>query len=132
MWPFKRRPRRIEPAQSYETWRTGDVAECVADDSDPWLHEDGEQGTGPVMGTRWIVARAGIHQGSGAIVIRIVGWPEWFCAAAFRKIVDVGVEEPRKLAWKRPAPTVDAMAKPLGVATYPVHPAPCRNGEVGL
>jgi hypothetical protein len=96
MWPFSRKAPTplIVPLilPITETWRVGDLAECIAD---TWIVPGDERH--PRRGSRYFVTAVvdGGDPGLEGIFLQLLGYPTenaWY-AAAFRKIVLPGVAE---------------------------------------
>ena len=86
MWPFiRRRPQPLTRRRCLETWRPGDVAECVIDS---WL---GGPAGRPTVGVRAIVLRVNVF--GSAVALKLAGFPDQWDATAFRKIVAPPAED---------------------------------------
>lgn len=99
MWPFSRRkPPAAAPLPPLvaETWRVGDVAECIRDD---WTAPAGARA--PQRGARHIVARVEVHVHT---FVALIGYPreDLWLGYGFRKIVLPGVDAEREEAEGQP------------------------------
>lgn len=102
IWPFRRKQRNFIPVVTGETWRPGDVAECVSSDDEPWCDTAGKALSGPERGSRAMVLSV-MHSGNGAALLKLTGWGSaFFCAAAFRKIVLTDIGADRKVSKRKP------------------------------
>jgi len=106
MWPFRRKakPAPRSMREPMDTWRVGDLAECIEDSG--W-----RVGGGPRKGERNFVSDVFVgenYHGQVGLALYLVGVRRsddyGFGAGCFRKIVDVGVEEPTRTTAKRKEP----------------------------
>lgn len=95
MWPFSRKTKpmpftlRLPPV--VETWRAGDIAECIRD---TWIGLDGVGGTPPRRGSRTFVTTVFDCDMTGHTFLVLAGYGSennWY-AGGFRKIVAPFVE----------------------------------------
>lgn len=102
MWPFRRKAKPTTPPPMGETWRAGDIAEQIV----PLLNVETGRVTQP--GRRGIVLQVLMarHDDTGdlELALLLARADGLAVATAFRKIVDVGVEEPTRAAAKRKEP----------------------------
>ena len=98
MWPFTR---KTKPAPTipflppvFETWRAGDIAECIRD---TWIGLDGEGSTPPRRGSRTCVTTVFQCDQTGHTFLVLAGYgsENYWYAGGFRKIVApfVGAED---------------------------------------
>ena len=107
MWPFTRRHRQQIVT---ETWRPGDLAECMVD---RWKTMVARQ---PRLGSRAIAIR--VYHGPVGIALELVGYGWRWDASAFRKIVTIpgpddcaSVGEPELIT---PASAAGSLGPPVG------------------
>lgn len=87
IWPFRRKPRYSPPQLPVlDTWRRGDLGECIGD-GDCWAHAYGGQlVNGPQAGD--LIRVASVHMMEGNIYLEVERFRgDFYEAGAFRKIV---------------------------------------------